>query len=109
MRKFLIGLFALTVLTTGLAMAADSGPKGDIAALRAAAARPNTKIENVHVVGNYAILDWIVPPAGGESVYKRVSGKWKVLMSGGGAYVTSDLVNKGVPSSIAHKLLPGRP
>jgi len=39
MRKFLVGLAALTAVTTGLVFAADVGPKAGIAAVRAAETR----------------------------------------------------------------------
>lgn len=110
MRRFLLLAVALMIVNAGVSLAADSGPKADVAALRAAAGRPNAKIENVRVVGNYAVLDWIVPPSGGMTAYKRASGEhWKVIMSGGGAFGASDLIRKGVPTAIAHKLLPGTP
>lgn len=114
MIRFLLLILALGVVTTAVGAAADSGPKGDVAALRAAASRPNAKIENIRVVGNYAVLDWIVPPAGGMTAYKRASGyksaeHWTVIMSGGGAFGASDLIRKRVPSAIAHKLLSGTP
>ena len=101
----LIGAFTLC----GVALGADSG-SSDVAALRAAAKRPHVTVDNVRVVGNYAVLDWIAPPSGGMSAYKRASGhNWKLLLSEGGVITASDLIKRGVPAATAHKLQPAAP
>jgi len=109
--KQLLFLVMASLLTVSAAVAADSGPKADVAALRAlASSRPHVTVDNVRVVGNYAALDWIMPPAGGMSIYKRTSGHhWTLLMSDGGVVSAGDAIKKGVPTATAHKLLPGTP
>jgi hypothetical protein len=99
--------------------AADSGPPADVAAVRAteqgswsanfkAAAPP--KIQDVRVVGDYAVLGWVKGESGGMSAYHRTaSGTWKQFMHGGGAFGAKDLEANGVPASIAKQLVPGSP
>ena len=108
--KILFSVLVTSLTLSTVALAADSGPAADLAALRAAATRPHVSIDSVRVVGNYAVLDWIYPPAGGMSAYKRISGHhWKLLMSEGGVIMASDLIKKGVPAATAHKLQPAAP
>lgn len=116
MRKILVGLAALlglTAMTAGLALAAwvlpDVGPKADVAAVRAA--HPTCHVAGVHVVGDYALLQWYCLPEGtGPAAYKRISGeRWKLLLDGGGATSLGGLVNGGVPASIARQLCSGWP
>jgi hypothetical protein len=101
------------------ALAADSGPPADVAAVRAAeqaswsanfkaAAAP--KIQDVRVVGDYAVLTWIKGESGGMSAYHRTaSGTWKQFIHGGGAFPAKELEADGVPASIARQLVPGSP
>ena len=108
--KALLLAIVVCCSTMTAALASDSGPKADVSALRALASKPHTTIDNVRVAGNYALLDWIYPPAGGMSAYKRTSGHhWTLLMSEGGVITASDLMKKGVPAAIAHKLQPSAP
>ena len=60
MKNVLWGIVALAALATGLALAADVGPKADVAAVRAASAQknPQAHLLGVHVVGDYALTDW---------------------------------------------------
>jgi hypothetical protein len=110
MRRFLVALAASTAVTTGLVFAADVGPKADVAAVRAAEHQlaPNNTIGAVHVVGDYAVLHWHTENAGGPAVFKRISGeRWDLIMDGDGAIRESDLVQHGVPASIARQLCSG--
>jgi hypothetical protein len=110
MRKFLVGLAALTAVTTGLVFAADVGPKADVAAVRAAVRQlsPKYTISGVHVVGDYAVLHWYTEHAAGPAVFKRISGeRWKKIMGGGGAITVSAIVHLGVPASAARQLCSG--
>jgi hypothetical protein len=101
------------------ACAADSGLTADVAAVRAVEvsswpAHPSVgttpKISNVHVIGDYAILQWENGESGGMAAYHRTaSGTWKRFMHGGGAFSAKDLEANGVPASIARQLMPGYP
>ena len=110
MKKFVTGLVALSALATGLALAADVGPKADVAAVRAYSNQknPGQGLLGVHVVGNYALTDWYKGEASGYGVYKRVSGEtWKQLDWGGGAITVDLLAKDGMPTSTAHQLCSG--
>ena len=107
MRKLLVALAASTAVTTGLVFAADVGPKADVAAVRAAEHQqaPNNTMDAVRVVGDYAVLHWYTKHAGGSAVFKRISHeRWKMIMGGGGAIREGDLIQHGVPTSIARQL-----
>ena len=103
------------IVLAALLLAVDSGPPADIAAVRAAEvaashARGTLKIENIRVVGDWAVLEWIVDPSGGMSAYHRTSsGTWKRFMSDGGAFAASDLEKNGCPAAIARQLIPRSP
>ena len=110
MKKFLIGLAALCAATTGVVLAADVGSSADVAAVRAVAHQknPSDHTFGVHVVGDYALSDWYSGDASGYAAFKRISGEhWKQIDWGGGATDVQDLVQHGVPASIAHKLCTG--
>jgi hypothetical protein len=108
MRKFLFGLIALTVASTGIVLASDVGPKADVAAVRAALVHDNkgNKVRDVHVVGNYALLTWYMLPEGsGSAAYKRVSSeRWTQLYFSGGAGASYELTQHGVPAAIVKQL-----
>ena len=114
MRKFLIGLAALTAVMTGLVFAADVGPKADVAALRAAKHQidPQSFTSAVHVAGNYALLNWYYIGAGsGSYAFKRSSGeRWNVVAGAAGSlFSITLLVQHGVPASVARQLCSGWP
>ncbi len=101
------------------ARASDLGPPADVTAVRAAeqaswsanfkAASP-PKIQDVRVVGDYAVLEWIKGESGGMSAYHRTaSGTWKQFIHGGGAFSAKDLEANGVPANVARQLVPGSP
>jgi hypothetical protein len=109
-RKFIIGFVALAALTTGLAFAADVGPKADVAAVRGASTQqfPSRHVDAVHVVGDYALLDWYDQESGGYALYKRTSGeRWKQIDFSGGVTNVSLMAQHGVPTSIGQKLCVG--
>jgi hypothetical protein len=107
------------LLSAAPALAADSGPPVDVAAVRTAElaswpAHPcvgtSPKISDVRVVGDYAVLQWDNGESGGMAAYHRTpSGTWKRFMHGGGAFAAKDLEANGVPASIAKQLMPGSP
>ncbi|MBV9278217.1 MAG: hypothetical protein JOZ97_08285 [Candidatus Eremiobacteraeota bacterium] len=104
-KKFVLVIAACSSMGA-FALASDSGLQADAGALRALAARPHVTVDDMRVAGNYAVLHWIHPPAGGMSAYKRTSGHhWTLLISEGGVITASDLMKKGVPAATAHKLL----
>jgi hypothetical protein len=121
-RKFLIGsavAAALTVMMLGLVLAVpavqgDSGPKEDVAAVRAAQHQlaPHDYIRKVHVVGDYALLGWYTLPEGNGAInaFKRISGeRWKKLGGSGGVLSLGDLIHWGIPELVAHRLCAGFP
>ena len=112
MKKFLLGLAALTAMMTGLVLAADVGTKADTAAVRALDHQlyPNETADAVHVVGDYALLTWRTNPEGvGTHTFKRISGKrWKMILASGETETsTSHLTKAGVPASVARQLCSG--
>ena len=111
MKKFSFGVVVLVLATAGLAGASSVGPKADIAAVSATVAKLHSgdTATEVHVVGNYALVNWLARPEGsGFASYKRVSGeKWKELQfSGGAAGGPSGLT--GIPAAIAKQLCGGK-
>jgi hypothetical protein len=42
---------------------------------------------------------------GGEDVLQQVNGHWTILTGGGGAMETPDLIQAGVPESVANQLI----
>jgi hypothetical protein len=108
MKRFLLAFAASAAVLSGLALAADSGSKADIAAVRSAQLKlaPNEQIAQVHVVGNYAMLHTFTKYETFNPVYKRISGEsWKRIMLGAETSVSvSSMVQAGVPSSVARSL-----
>jgi hypothetical protein len=108
MRRFILGLAAAIAATAGLALAADSGPKADVAALRALQLHltPGLKIDQVHVVGNYAMLGTYDQYSTSNPVYERISGEhWKKILPGGETSMgVGAMTAAGVPASVARKL-----
>jgi hypothetical protein len=110
MIKLIAGLAVFAAVLTGVARAANVGPPADVAAVRAAVHQkfPTTHILGLHVVGDYALIDWYEGEASGYGAFKRVAGKhWKELDWGGGADDVNGLVKSGIPASIARKLCSG--
>jgi hypothetical protein len=114
MRKFFVGLVALTAMMSASVFAADVGTKADVAGVRAAVHQkfPREHVSTVRVAGDYAFVG-LWEQAGPETVtpsalYKRISGeRWKLLSAlGGGAAQARDLIQNGVPASVAHQLCP---
>jgi hypothetical protein len=108
-RKFVFGLLVVTLLTTGLAFAADVGPQADVAAVRGASNQqfPGRHVDAVHVVGDYALLDWYDEHSGGYALYKRTGERWKQIDFSGGVTTVSLMAQHGVPTSIGQKLCTG--
>jgi hypothetical protein len=112
---------AIAVFACGLVLvpalksyAADAGPPADVTEVRTAEimawSGAHVRIEDVRVVGNYAVLEWINGQSGGMSAYhKTAGGTWKRFLHGGGALAASDLEKNGCPASIARQLIPGSP
>ena len=108
--KFVLGLLAFGTLSAGVALAKDVGPPKDVAAIRASEHQQSSSSRTlgVHVVGNYALTEWVEGPAGGFAVLKRLSDeRWKRIDFSGGATSVSDLVQHGVPKPIARALCSG--
>jgi hypothetical protein len=116
MRNVLAGSLAAgvaMVCSLLAASAADVGPKADVAAVKAAEHQKFTKdsIGDVHVVGDYALLQWYGNPEGsGPRAFKRASGgKWTNVYADGGVTGVSILVQHGIPAATAKKLCSGWP
>jgi len=80
--------------TDCFAQRGDSGPAGDIEAVRKI--QPFGVVPSVTIAGNYAKADW-EGPGGGERIYRRTNGTWKIILGGGGAHTAQDLRAAGVP------------
>jgi hypothetical protein len=113
MKKFLVGFAGLTAMLTGLVLAADVGPKADIDGVRTAFAAKwhgGAKILGMHVVGDYALVNWYTDHASGPDAYKRIKDeKWTRISTGGGATNPDLLTQSGIPASIAKQLCSGWP
>jgi hypothetical protein len=118
MRKLMVGVAAVAaVMMIGSVVAADAGTwfvgsKADVAGVQAAQHQfdAGSKVAGIHVAGDYALLQWY-SEASGSNVFKRVSGEhWKEV-AGGGRPVNSvsNLVQNGIPASIAKQLCSGWP
>ncbi len=76
--------------------AGDRGPADDVAAIRKLAHRG--LIPFAAVSGNFGFLSWY-GAGGGEEFFKRVHGRWRKFLSGGGAMSARDAAMAGVPRS----------
>lgn len=63
------------------------------------------EIDDICISGNYATVGVSDENTGGERILKKERGSWKVIASDGGGYDETNLINIGVPSAIAKKLL----
>jgi len=112
MKRSLLALLVLSMTATAAFAASDIGPKADVAAVRATAMRsaPGTTVLGVHVVGNYAFINWAQGEGSGGAAYKRVSGEtWKRIVFEGGVTGLSNLTQAGIPAATARKLCSGWP
>ena len=110
LNRFLIGLALFSAVMASGVLAADVGSRADVAAVRAAAHQksPTSQTYGVHVVGDYALIDWIEGDAAGYAAFRRTSGeRWKRIDWGGGATDVNDLVQHGVPAPVAYQLCTG--
>lgn len=108
MLKRLGATATLFVAMSAAATAGSFGPPADIAAIRAThhQLKPSQQVGEVHVAGNYSVLEASAGEADLVAFYKRVSGeRWHLVDETGGMYAPSDLTHFGVPASIAQQLL----
>jgi len=114
MKNFVVATMLLGALSMPLALAAavrgpNIGPKADVAALRAAVSAKAQRLQTVHVVGNYALLEWSDPNEDGVSVYKRISGERWTFVTDSNLFSVPLLVQAGVPETVARGLCAGWP
>jgi hypothetical protein len=62
-------------------------------------------VRRTTVEGKYAIATWQWGEAGGQSILTQQGKRWKVVGSGGGAVNLEILKQKGVPDTIADRLM----
>jgi hypothetical protein len=62
-------------------------------------------VRRTTVEGQYAIATWQWGEAGGQSILTQQGKRWKVVGSGGGAVDLETLKQKGVPDTIADRLM----
>jgi hypothetical protein len=62
-------------------------------------------VRRTTVEGKYAIATWQWGEAGGQSILTQQGKRWKVISSGGGAVNLEILKQKGVPDTIADRLM----
>jgi hypothetical protein len=62
-------------------------------------------VRRTTVEGKYAIATWQWSEAGGQSILTQQGKRWKVISSGGGAVNLEILKQKGVPDTIADRLM----
>ncbi len=74
----------------------DAGPTADVEALRRLMRGP--LVPYVVASGNWAMGEWY-GGGGGESLYQKRDGHWRLVRSGGGAMGVSDIRAFGVPQA----------
>jgi hypothetical protein len=77
-------------------VAVDVGPLKDVVAVRRLMRGP--LVPSVLVSGNWALGTWY-GAGGGESLYKLLDGRWRLVASGGGAMGVDEMRVYGVPRS----------
>ncbi len=65
----------------------------------------NPRVSHVAVVGNYALVDWLLGDGGGEMLLTRQDDAWQVIDGGGGAMDSRTLIELGVPEGNAVQLV----
>ena len=77
--------------------------------LQATAAATSTQVDKVVVVSNYALLEWVNGPMGGEALlkYDTTARSWSLAASTGGAFSVAGLHALGVPARTVLALLKG--
>jgi hypothetical protein len=114
MKNVIVGTILLGALSVQLALAAavrgpNVGSKADVAALRAAVTAKAQRLQTVHVIGNYALLEWSDPNEDGVSVYKRTSGERWTFVTDSNLFSVPLLIQAGVPATVARGLCAGWP
>jgi len=114
MKNVIAGTLLLGLLSVPLASAAATrgpnvGSNADVAALRAAVTLKSQRLQTVHVVGNYALVEWSDPNEDGVSVYKRSSGERWTFVTDSNLFSVPLLVQAGVPATVARGLCSGWP
>jgi hypothetical protein len=74
----------------------DTGPTVEVEAVRRLMRGPF--VPYVSVSGSWAMGEWY-GGGGGESLYQKHNGRWRLVESGGGAMGVSDMRKYGVPES----------
>jgi hypothetical protein len=74
----------------------DAGPQTDVDAIREQMHGP--LVPSAVISGNYALGDWY-GGGGGQSLYKKSDGHWRLLSDGGGLIGVADMRKYGVPKS----------
>lgn len=75
----------------------DEGPAAAVEAVRSLMRGP--LVPNVIVSGDWAMGGWY-GGGGGESLYHRRDGRWRLVSGGGGAMGVSEMRRYGVPESV---------
>jgi hypothetical protein len=65
----------------------------------------NPRVQHLAIVEDYAIADWLMADGGGQEILHQSNGHWTVLTGGGGSMDTPELIQAGVPESIASQLI----
>lgn len=66
---------------------------------------PATLEMNVYISGNYAAVGYTADVMGGVKFFSNTSGQWQIIGGGGGAPVTSEAEDLGIPASNAQNLI----
>lgn len=65
----------------------------------------NPTATHVAIAGDYALVDWRLGEGGGEMLLMRRQGNWQKIAQTGGVMGSSELIEQGVPESIAIQLV----
>lgn len=65
----------------------------------------DTQVRHVAMVGDCALASVTYGQGGGEVLLKRQQEQWVVVQQGGGAMGASDLIDAGVPDTVASDLV----
>jgi hypothetical protein len=75
----------------------DAGPPAAVEAVRRL--RHERFVPSVMVAGNFALVQWMNGPGGGQALYRKRSGRWDLIAGGGGALNADDLRALAAPQA----------
>lgn len=65
----------------------------------------NPRVSHIAIVGDYALVDWLLGDGGGEMLLTRQDDTWQVVDGGGGAMDSRTLIELSFPAETAVQLV----